>query len=70
MDPNLNVLPWAPEMRLYRVVFSLVPPIFSTKKRTASQPITAAVPINPASKKDHNRLLGDFLFGTEIGGYS
>ena len=53
---------------------SLVPPNFSTKKKTAKQPITAAVPINPVTKegRDWNyvvlpalaevKKLIDFLF--------
>ena len=48
----------------YRVTFSLVPPNFSTKKKTARQPITAAVLINIVTKK----VLFSFLFGNEIGG--
>ena len=48
--------------------FSLVPPNFSTKKKIANQPITAAVPVNPFSWKDRHWLPGSFLFGTEIGG--
>ena len=53
----------------YRVVFSLVSPNFSTKKKTANQPIRAAVPVNPVTKKGRDWLLDGFLFGTEIGGY-
>ena len=45
--------------------FSLVPPNFSTKNKTAKQPITAAVPVYPPSKKGRDWLLGGFLFGTE-----
>ena len=52
----------------YRVVFLTGPPNFSTKKKTANQPTTAAVPENPVSKKGRDWLLSDFLFGTEIGG--
>ena len=49
--------------------FLLVPPSFSTKMKIANQPITAAVPVYPVTKKGRNWLLGHFLFGTEIGGY-
>ena len=42
--------------------FSLVPPDFSTKKKTANQPIRAAVLINPFTKKGHDWLLGGFSF--------
>ena len=49
--------------------FSLVPPIFSTKKKIANQPITAAVPVNPVTKEGRDWLLGGFLFSTEIGEY-
>ena len=49
--------------------FSLVPPNFSTKKKIADQPITAAVPENPVSKKGRDWHHGNFLIGTEIGGY-
>ena len=45
----------------------LFPPNFSTKKKTANQPITAAVPVNLANKKGCDWLIGSFLFGTEIG---
>ena len=48
---------------------SLVPPNFSTKQKTAYQPIRAAVPVDPATKKGRDWLLGGFLFGTETGGY-
>ena len=51
-----------------RVIF-IGPSYFSIKKKTAKQPITAAVPVNPVIKKSNNWLLGGFLFGTEIGGY-
>ena len=51
-----------------RVIF-VGPSYFSTKKKTAMQAITAAVPVNPVTKKSNNWLLGGFLFGTEIGGY-
>ena len=44
------------------------PPNFSTKKKTANQPTTAAVPENPVTKKGRDWLLSNFLFGTEIGG--
>ena len=37
--------------------------------KIANQPITAAVPVNPVTKKGRDWLLGSFLFGTEIGGY-
>ena len=59
--PNCNLL--------YSVFFLLVPPNFSTKKKTANQPIRAAVPVNPVTKKGCDWLLGSFLFGTEIGEY-
>ena len=42
--------------------FSLVPPGFSTKKKTANQPIRAAVLINLFTKKGHDWLLGGFYF--------
>ena len=48
------------------VFFSLVPPKLSTKKKTANQPFTTAVSENPVTKKGHDWLLGNFLFGTEI----
>ena len=41
---------------------SLVPSNFSTKKKTANQPIRAAVPVNPVSKKGRDWLLGGFSF--------
>ena len=50
------------------VVFLTPPPHFSTKKKTANQPTTAAVPENPWTKKGRDWLLSNFLFGTEIGG--
>ena len=50
------------------MVFYLAPHNFSTKKKTANQPTTAAVPENPVTKKGRDWLLSDFLFGTEIGG--
>ena len=51
----------------YRVVFLTgPPPNFSTKKKTANQPTTAAVPENHATKKGRDWLLSDFLFGTEM----
>ena len=50
------------QKNMKRVVFSLVPPNFSTKKKTASQPIGAAVPIKPVTKKGHDWLLGGFSF--------
>ena len=59
--PNCNLL--------YSVFFLLVPPNFSTKKKTANQPIRAAVPVNPVTKKGCDWLLDSFLIGTEIGGY-
>ena len=40
---------------------------FSTKKKTANQPITAAVPVNLVYKKGCDWLIDGFLFGTEIG---
>ena len=57
---------------IYRVgfFFSLVPPNFSTKKKTANQPIRAAAPVNPLTKKGRDWLLSMFFFGTEIGGTS
>ena len=36
---------------MYRVVFLTGLPNFSTKKKTANQPTTAAVPENPVTKK-------------------
>ena len=51
------------------MIFSLVPPDFSTKKEIANKPITAAVPVNPVTKKGRDWLLDDFIFGIEIGGY-
>ena len=56
------------ELRRYRF-FLLVPPNFSTKKKIANQPITAAVPLNPVAKKARYWMLGSFLFGSEIEGY-
>ena len=62
-----SILPYM-EVLLYiffinRVVFfSLVPPDFSTKKKTANQPIRAAVLINLFTKKGHDWLLGGFSF--------
>ena len=44
------------------------PPHFSTKKKTANQPTTAAVPENHVTEKGLDWLLSDFLFGTEMGG--
>ena len=35
--------------------------------KIANQPIPAAVSVNPVTKKGHDWLLGNFLFGTEIG---
>ena len=49
--------------------FSLVPPNFSTKMKIANQPITAAVPVYPVTKKGRDWLLGSFLIGIEIRGY-
>ena len=49
--------------------FHWYPPNFSIKKEIANKPITAAVPVNPVTKKDRDWLLGGFIFGTEIGGY-
>ena len=49
--------------------FSLVPPDFSTINKNVNQPITAAVQVNPVTKKGRDWLLGGFLFGTEIVGY-
>ena len=43
------------------------PPQFQHQKKIANQPITTAVSENPVTKKGHNWLLGNFLFGTEIG---
>ena len=40
-------------------------PNFSTNKKTANQPITAAVPVNPVTQTGRDWLLGDFLVGTE-----
>ena len=40
-------------------------PNFSTKKKTAKQPITK---VNPVTKKGHHWLLWGFHFGTENGG--
>ena len=42
--------------------FSLVPPNFSTKKKTASQPIRAAVPVNPVTEEGPDWLLGGDSF--------
>ena len=39
----------------------------SQVKKIANQPITTAVSENPVTKKGHDWLLGNFLFGTEIG---
>ena len=52
---------------MYRVVFFLFLPNFSTKKKIANQPITAAVPVNLVNKKGCDWLIGGFLFGTENG---
>ena len=55
-------------MLVYRVIFSTGLPNFSTKKKIAIQPITAAVPVNLVNiKKVCDWLIGGFLFGTEIG---
>ena len=51
-------------------MFSLVPPNFSTRKKIANQPITAAVPVYPVTKKSRDWLLGSFLFVTKLGGTS
>ena len=40
-------------------------PNFSTKKKTAKQPITK---VNPVTKKGHHWLLWGFHFGTDTGG--
>ena len=45
--------------------FSTGPPPISAPKRKL--PITAAVSVNPVTKKGLDWLLGNFLFGTEIG---
>ena len=50
---------------LYRVVFLTGPPQFQYQKE--NQPITAAVSVNPVTKKVRDWLIGNFLFGTEIG---
>ena len=42
--------------------FSLVPHNFSTKKKTANQPIRAAVLVNPFTKKVRDWLLGGSSF--------
>ena len=47
--------------------FLIAPFNFSTKKKTANQPITPAVPVNLVNKKGCDWLIEDFLLGTEIG---
>ena len=37
----------------------MVSPNFSTKKKTANQPIRAAVPVNPFTKKGCDWMLGE-----------
>ena len=49
------------------MIYLTGPPNFSTKKKTANQPITAAVLVNLVNKKGCDWLIGGFLFGTEIG---
>ena len=39
----------------------------TTKKKTANQPIIAAVTVNLVNKKGCDWLIGGFIFGTEIG---
>ena len=56
-------------MMVHGGFFSMVPPNFSTNKKTTKQPITAFL-----SKKIYwnsicHWLIGNFPFGTEIGGY-
>ena len=43
-------------------LFHWYPPKFSTKKKTANQPIRAAVPVSPITKKGRDWLLGGFSF--------
>jgi hypothetical protein len=43
------------------------PPNFSTKKKTANQPITAFLISNIYWNDSCDWLIGNFLFGTEIG---
>ena len=47
---------------------SLVPPNFSTKKKTAKQPITAFLSNRISWNSSSDWLLGGFIFGNEIGG--
>ena len=61
--PNLIFLCFRFSMTVIQCdFFSLVPPNFCTKKKTASQPIRAAVPVNPVTKKGRDWLLGGFSF--------
>ena len=53
----------------YRVIFSLVPPNFSTKKKTAKQSIMAFLSNRIYWNSSCDWLIGNFLFGTKIGGY-
>ena len=46
----------------YRVVFFTGTPRFQYQKKTANQPIRAAVLINLFTKKGHDWLLGGFSF--------
>ena len=55
-------------LSIYRVIFSLVPPKFSTKKKTAKQPITAAVSVNPVSKRAVIGCLAVFFLILKLGG--
>ena len=52
----------------FRVIFLTGPPNFSTKKKTANQPITAFLINIIYWKSSCDWLIGNFLFGTEIGG--
>ena len=49
------------------MIFLTGPHNFTSKKKTANKPITAAVPVNLANKKGCDWLIGGLLFGTEIG---
>ena len=54
----------------YRVVFSsLVPPNFSTDKKTAKQPITAFLSNRIYRNSSSDWLIVNFLFGTKIRWY-
>ena len=49
------------------MIFLTAPFNFSTKKKTANQPITPAVPVNLVNKKGCDWLIEDFLLDTEMG---